>query len=112
MTPDPFSLHKYLYAHANPVNGTDPTGQEFSISGVGATLGVAVRITTQVGIRVAAGYDRVEWLKDGVAILQKLAATGTVDPLALGMFASDFIPFKKAWDKLSIYGNRLMGASG
>jgi RHS repeat-associated protein len=25
-TQDPQSLHKYLYAHANPVMGADPTG--------------------------------------------------------------------------------------
>src|SRR4029453_14219249 len=24
---DPQSLHKYLYAHANPINNTDPSGQ-------------------------------------------------------------------------------------
>ncbi len=26
---DPQSLHKYLYVHANPVNGIDPTGEQF-----------------------------------------------------------------------------------
>jgi len=31
---DPQSLHKYLYAHCNPINGVDPTGMEFSLSGV------------------------------------------------------------------------------
>ncbi|MFA5555058.1 MAG: RHS repeat-associated core domain-containing protein [Phycisphaerae bacterium] len=35
---DPQSLHKYLYCHANPINGIDPSG-EFS---VGFTIGVAV----------------------------------------------------------------------
>jgi len=33
---DPQSLHKYLYAHANPVNGVDPTGL-FSLTGLIAT---------------------------------------------------------------------------
>jgi RHS repeat-associated protein len=28
---DPQSLHKYLYCHAQPVNGTDPTGQFFGL---------------------------------------------------------------------------------
>jgi RHS repeat-associated protein len=42
---DPQSLHKYLYAHANPISGIDPTGCEFSVAGalagagIGATLG-------------------------------------------------------------------------
>ncbi|UCF00177.1 MAG: RHS repeat-associated core domain-containing protein [Planctomycetota bacterium] len=34
---DPQSLHKYLYAHGNPVNGIDPSG--------GSLLGIAVHIT-------------------------------------------------------------------
>jgi len=36
---DPQSLHKYLYCHANPVNGIDPSGQ-FSIGVV--TIGVLI----------------------------------------------------------------------
>jgi RHS repeat-associated protein len=31
---DPQSLHKYLYTHANPVNGIDPSGREFSLGNV------------------------------------------------------------------------------
>jgi len=32
---DPISLHKYLYTHANPIMGTDPTGMfEFSLVGL------------------------------------------------------------------------------
>jgi RHS repeat-associated protein len=26
---DPLSLHKYLYCHGNPINGTDPSGHDF-----------------------------------------------------------------------------------
>jgi hypothetical protein len=31
---DPQSLHKYLYCRADPVNGTDPTGQDDIVSAI------------------------------------------------------------------------------
>lgn len=38
---DPQSLHKYLYAHADPVNGWDPTGN-FSVQGMVSAIGGAL----------------------------------------------------------------------
>ena len=38
---DPQSLHKYLYCHANPVNGVDPTGREFSLTGMLITASIS-----------------------------------------------------------------------
>ncbi len=38
---DPATLHKYLYAHADPVNNTDPTGN-FSLAGFAAASNVRV----------------------------------------------------------------------
>jgi hypothetical protein len=39
-------LHKYLYTHANPINGFDPTGESFASMacaiGIGATIGATV----------------------------------------------------------------------
>jgi len=35
---DPQSLHKYLYCHANPVNGIDPSGNEFSLLSITGTM--------------------------------------------------------------------------
>jgi hypothetical protein len=42
---DPPSLHKYLYAHNNPINGVDPSGQFFTISSVlvGASGAIGAR---------------------------------------------------------------------
>ena len=40
-TQDPQSLHKYLYAHGDPVNGVDPTGEFFSLVGIIAGIGMA-----------------------------------------------------------------------
>jgi len=40
---DPLSLHKYLYAHGNPVNGTDPSGHMTLIETLkSVSIGVAV----------------------------------------------------------------------
>jgi RHS repeat-associated protein len=54
---DPLSLHKYLYTHADPINGIDPSGK--------MTIGMAIGIGIQVGIR-ATYYGAIG------------AATGTV----------------------------------
>ncbi len=52
---DPQSLHKYLYCHANPVNGIDPTG-EFLGGISGLTLSIAIgAILTNIGLTVYSG---------------------------------------------------------
>ncbi len=43
----PQSLHKYLYVHGDPIQGVDPTGREFSLSGLGARLGAGARMVGQ-----------------------------------------------------------------
>ncbi len=47
----PVSLHKYLYANADPVNFTDPSGN-FSLGGIGATLNTIGSIFNTVQIVV------------------------------------------------------------
>jgi RHS repeat-associated protein len=42
---DPMTLHKYLYANANPVNNVDPTGN-FSIGSVMATVNVVATLAS------------------------------------------------------------------
>jgi RHS repeat-associated protein len=56
-TSDPQSLHKYLYVHANPVNGIDPSGQfgEFSLGGLMTTVGIMASLTSIHNIGVL-GY--------------------------------------------------------
>ena len=41
---DPQSLHKYLYCHANPINGVDPTGLEWNISDTLMTIGLGISL--------------------------------------------------------------------
>jgi RHS repeat-associated protein len=43
---DPQSFHKYLYTHADPVNGIDPSGLI-----IGGSLGVAITNTIGAGLR-------------------------------------------------------------
>ena len=44
---DPSSLHKYLYVHNNPIIGIDPTGHEFSISGLYYSMGAYMYLFAQ-----------------------------------------------------------------
>jgi RHS repeat-associated protein len=45
---DPLSLHKYLYAHADPVSYVDPSGHSIGLAHLGAA--VAIAFTLQSGI--------------------------------------------------------------
>jgi len=52
---DPQSLHKYIYCHNNPVNGTDPSGNIFispAIKRLLAAFGVSKGLRVLIGIRV------------------------------------------------------------
>ncbi|MDR2705352.1 MAG: RHS repeat-associated core domain-containing protein, partial [Planctomycetaceae bacterium] len=42
---DPLSLHKYLYTHADPVNGIDPSG-EFTIGCLGISMNISTSMRT------------------------------------------------------------------
>jgi RHS repeat-associated protein len=82
---DPASLHKYLYANADPVNGIDPTGRKtiserLVAAGVSATL--AARITASVtravkvfrqacdiGLKIVDAVDTATDAAEGVYIL-------------------------------------------
>ena len=44
-TGEPLSLHKYLYAHANPVTGWDPSGRMTLVD-----IGISIAIAAVVGI--------------------------------------------------------------
>jgi uncharacterized membrane protein YeaQ/YmgE (transglycosylase-associated protein family) len=59
---DPQSLHKYLYAHANPVNGIDPSGEEFSLTGLTISMAIGATIGAITG-GVIAHYTQQSVLK-------------------------------------------------
>ncbi len=83
---DPQSLHKYLYAHCNPVNGTDPTGKMTFIevtaiaSIISTMLSVAIPVTTATIVAIRAGVSPWEYFSQLFA-----AATWQEALIALGV---------------------------
>ncbi len=53
---DPISLHKYLYCHANPINGTDPSGK-FTLPGITFAHSIAAKIRAKVAATGVAAYE-------------------------------------------------------
>lgn len=79
---DPQSLHKYLYAHGDPVNGIDPTGN-FLAAGMVGTAAAAASIGTSFAGRGARLYEagkelQVFFGRYGV-IADSLTTKNTVD---------------------------------
>ena len=74
---DPLSLHKYLYCHSNPVNGTDPSGHEFNLVSLQASIttisGLAARYVGSIP-----GAARIAFGGGGVAIGRFLNQFGAV----------------------------------
>ncbi|MDR2117203.1 MAG: hypothetical protein LBP87_12565, partial [Planctomycetaceae bacterium] len=48
---DPLSLHKYLYTHADPVNGIDPSGL-MSLGGISISMSIGSGMRGMVGTAV------------------------------------------------------------
>ncbi len=72
---EPATLHKYLYAHGNPINNTDPSGN-ISIGGLLTGLNILGNLTTyaQIGFKFILGdpvgaakdiFEEVVWSKLG-----------------------------------------------
>jgi RHS repeat-associated protein len=61
---DPLSLHKYNYAHLDPVNGTDPTGLEYTT--LGAFVNASIR-TSVTGMVIGGVYGFVRGGADAFA---------------------------------------------
>jgi RHS repeat-associated protein len=99
---DPQSLHKYLYVHADPVNGLDPSGLfglSMSISGLGARMGMMASNLMTLG-RYWFIVDRLTTAIDIAQMMIQLAVTGTVNPLDVAFLLSDLLPGSKVLRKI------------
>lgn len=67
---DPLSLHKYLYAHANPVNGVDPSGHEFNLIGQLAVIAINAWTGVKIAYTVHNAYSRTKHI---LSLVQDLA---------------------------------------
>ena len=81
---DPQSLHKYLYAHANPVMGVDPSGREFSLAGLGQSIGIGATLGGIGGAAIGRVHGGIKGGFQG-------AATGAFNGLLSGAAIGAFI---------------------
>jgi len=57
---DPLSLHKYLYCHADPVNGVDPSGHLMTMTEIGVAGALSSALALNVYFVAQSVYHRVE----------------------------------------------------
>ncbi len=78
---DPVTLHKYLYANADPVNGIDPSGN-FTMGQVMSSVNISSTLAV-----VSAGLSGYSIGSGGVAIYEGRYADGALD-IALGFMGT------------------------
>jgi RHS repeat-associated protein len=111
----PLSLHKYLYAHADPINGKDPSGMFFSASIGGSFASIAGGLSSAVGSAAAglAVLDRASTLADVVKLTSQLLLKGSLDVSLAGGLLVSAIPFGNILNKARIVttaaGGKLIG---
>ena len=86
---DPQSLHKYAYAHCDPVNGIDPSGKigflAFASLSLGMQISVILSLTLVMGALAAVGYS---WYRNAETRIITVGATRIGDSLNMGSYIS------------------------
>jgi RHS repeat-associated protein len=101
---DPQSLHKYTYAHNDPINGTDPSGRSMAMSvGIGTAIGSNMQGNSSRA-NISVGYSlktKVQFLQKALDIFDKVmdavdAGREIFDLVSLGpAFVLEFADFYK-----------------
>ena len=99
---EPMSLHKYLYAHNNPISHIDPSGH-FSLSEVSAVMGSMFNLT-----RTMAVFNTRFALGTVLGLLKWRAAIYYLKPtmLELSLFESSLRGFEDIPMKLFVQGSK------
>jgi RHS repeat-associated protein len=72
---DPLSLHKYLYAHADPANRVDPSGQ-FALIDLMASMAQRLVIAAEYTYKGYMAYQRARATLDTLRLIHKAAEVG------------------------------------
>ena len=92
---DPVSLHKYLYANANPVTYSDPSGYKSvaEMAVVGAAIGALSGIIVPNGISIIQNLVTTGEFKSDISPIQNLTnmLNGIIFGILFGICASVFI---------------------
>ena len=75
---DPVSLHRYLYANVDPVNNSDPTGEE-TLCSLSVSLGINTSLTATTFAAASRIYSVTTTLADAFSLYEDYEATGAVD---------------------------------
>ncbi len=82
---DSQSLHKYAYVHGDPVQGIDPSGLQFSVSGISSSIGA---FTRGVASKLSSTVLGRKFALATVTALQNVVTGG----IAFGLIAQNPIP--------------------
>ena len=80
---DPQSLHKYAYCHTDPVNGVDPSGKNFTLTGLQVTMAIISGLGGIVGVRASGG----SWTRAVFTGILYAAASIVTGALLIGVTA-------------------------
>ncbi|HXG11281.1 MAG TPA: hypothetical protein VNK04_16110, partial [Gemmataceae bacterium] len=108
---DPQTLHKYVYAGADPVNNVDPSGLFFTAVVHGVVHSVRSVLSNPRVQTALVALDRASTLADVVQFVSQLAA-GTVNPAIAAGFLLSIIPFGSLFKKAKLVWNGSVAKGG